>query len=485
MTQREIVVIGGGIAGLAAAVRLADTQDTRVELWEAGPRLGGKIASSAFAGVDGVDEGGDAFLRRVPHGVGLARTVGLSDHDLTHPAPASAAVWHGRLHPIPDGLVLGVPGEVMPFVRSGLLSWRGKLRAAIEPLLPATQPDDSIGRLIRARFGDEVHERLVDALIGSIYAADTDRSSLQGVPQLSQLATAHRSLLIAARRHRRATAAGQRQAAGTASSGAAAMFAAPRAGMAALVTACEAYLTERQVTIRLDTAAHTIEPDRASSGWLVDGRHFDGVVLACPTAPAAQVLAGVAPAAAAGLADIDYADVIMVRLAIPGSEWPSRLAGRSGYLVPKPVQRTVTAVSFGSQKWEHWRPADGSQILRISLGRDGLPVDTLDDAEAGRLAVEEVGAQLGLDLQPTELSVTRWTDAFPQYRPHHHDRVDTIERALPASIALAGAGYRGIGIPACIADGERAAARIVGATVRHESGVDVKQSTDAADGLLP
>jgi oxygen-dependent protoporphyrinogen oxidase len=139
--------------------------------------------------------------------------------------------------------------------------------------------------------------------------------------------------------------------------------------------------------------------------------------------------------------------------------------------VPKPVQRHVTAASFGSQKWAHWRPADGTQIIRTSLGRDGLPVRHLDDAAVIRHTIDDLNLHLGLDLQPSELSITRWLDAFPQYRPHHHDRVAAIDAALPHGLALAGASYRGIGVPACIADGRRAAEQI-------------KRSTGSADGFL-
>jgi protoporphyrinogen/coproporphyrinogen III oxidase len=163
--------------------------------------------------------------------------------------------------------------------------------------------------------------------------------------------------------------------------------------------------------------------------------------------------------------------VIMVRLAVAVSDWPDRLAGRSGYLVPKPDQRFVTAASFGSQKWLHWQPGDGAQVLRASLGRDGLPVADLDDDAVIRRTVDDMNRHLELDLQPTAISITRWHDAFPQYRPGHHERVAEIETLLPATIAVAGAAYRGIGIPACIADGERAARKL-------------KTSSTSADGLL-
>lgn len=443
------IVLGGGIAGLAAAVELAESgADT--ELWEAAPSVGGKLAASPFAGLDAVDEAADAYLTRVPHAVAFAARLGVTD--LVHPTGAHASVWHHGLHDLPGGLVLGVPTAVAPFVTTRLLSWRGKLRAGLEPLLPARagrQPadHDSIGTLVRGRFGDEVHDRLVDALVGSIYAADTDRSSLAAVPQLAQLAGSSRSLLLGAR-HRRGAPAPTGP-----------LFAAPRQGMAALTAAAAGHLAALGATVRTATRASAVEPHGA--GWAVTGphgvTHADQVVLATPAAAAATLLRGCAPDAAGVLAAIEYADVAMVTLAVPGATWPDRLAGRSGYLVPKTVQRTVTAASFGSQKWAHWQPPSGDQVLRISLGRDGLPIDGLSDDELLQRAVTETGHHLGIDLQPTATRLTRWVAAFPQYRPHHHRRVAEAAAALPTGLHLAGASYHGIGVPACIASGTAAA----------------------------
>lgn len=449
-----VLVVGGGIAGLATAVALADEPGVEVELWESAPRLGGKIATSPFAGIDAVDEGGDAFLVRQPHAMALAHKVGLGDDAMTAPAPASATVWHGGLHRLPAGIVLGVPTDVKAFAASRLLSWRGKARAGLEPFLPRTDADDSIGKLVRGRFGDEVHERLVDALVGSIYAADTDRFSLAAVPQLAELAKQHRSLLLGARASKKKMPPPP-----PAGSKPAPVFGAPLGGIGALVDAAAAYVAERGGVLRTGRAASTVTPD--GSGWRVDDERFDAVVFASPAAATARLLGGTAPEAARGLGAVEYADVLMVRLAIPGGAWPERLAGLSGYLVPKGEQRTVTAASFGSQKWAHWRPADGSQIVRISMGRDGLPVDHLDDADALQRAVDEFGTHIGAEVQPTATSIHRWTAAFPQYRPHHFEHVAAVERGLPAGIALAGASYRGIGIPACVADGQRAAAAVV------------------------
>lgn len=441
------LVVGGGIAGLAAAVELAEWFD--VELREAEDRLGGKIKTSPFGGAAAVDEAADAYLLRVPHAAAFAARVGVVD--TVSPTGATAMIWHDQMHPIPSDVVLGMPAAVMPFVRSGLLGWRGTARAALEPLLPRRDPGDSIGRLIRYRFGDEVHDRLVDALVGSIYAADTDRSSLRAVPQLADLATTNRSLLLGGRAARRRAVTGGP------------IFAAPRSGVGALVDAAAEHLRRLGATIATGTRVEGLEPD--DGHWVVDGDRFDVVVLASPAQATAPLVSSFSDDLAAALRSVEHADVIMVRLAVPATGVPEAvveqtLRGHSGYLVPKSRQRSVTAVSFASEKWEHWRPADGSHLLRASLGRDGLPTDHLDDAAAVEAVLADLDVHLGATLQPTASSVTRWRGAFPQYRPHHHLLVDRIEALLPPGLAVAGASYRGIGVPACIADGIRAARRL-------------------------
>ncbi len=457
----RVAVIGGGISGVTAALDLAEG-GAAVELFDAGPDVGGRIATSPFAGLPHVDEGADAFLARVPDAVDLARRVGLGD-DLVSPEPVGAAVWYDRLHPIPDGLLLGLPGRLRPLATTGLLSWRGKARAALEPLLPRTSTEpDSVGAFVRARFGDEVHERLVDALVGSIYATDTDRFSLAEVPQLAALAGSSRSMLIAARRQRR-----QQSAVGstnTATAAASAVFATPRGGMAALAAATAESASRAGAVFHPTTPVAAVVSDGA--GWLVDtGRgertRFDAIVLATPAGTSAQLLSGAAPDAATLLAAAERADVVMVTIHLAADAWPARLHGLSGYLVPKPVQRAVTAVSFGSQKWAHWRPPGGGQVLRVSLGRDGAPVLHLDDDAIVDAVVTDVGHHLDIDVAPLDVRITRWPGAFAQYRPHHRSWVAAIERALPPGIEVTGASYRGIGIPACIRDARTVAARVL------------------------
>jgi protoporphyrinogen/coproporphyrinogen III oxidase len=440
---RRVVVVGGGIAGLTVTERLSaafDPEDVTVELREGSSRVGGALRTSSFAGRPAVDEGADAFLARVPQGTALAQRVGLGA-ELASPAASSAFVWHGGLHRIPDGLLLGVPGDLTALATSRLLSVTGKLRAAVEPLLPRTSdPADSVGRLIRMRFGDEVHERLVDALVGSIYAADTDRVSLAMVPQLTSLAEGQRSLLLAARRARRGAATTSTP-----------LFFAPRSGMESLATATAAACTNAGARLIRCSPVDTV--DTGGRLWEIDGEAADAVVLATPAGAAARLVVETAPELAALLAQSERAGVAIVTLSV--AQLPSSVRGTSGYLVPKPDQRLVTAASFGSQKWEHWR--DGDEVVRVSLGRDGLPVDHLDDASLVDAAVSELGRHLGADVQPRAVRVSRWPLAFPQYRPGHLRWLAAVESATPPGLFFTGASYRGIGVPACIADAERTA----------------------------
>ena len=447
---QRVAVVGGGIAGLAAAHALLHPTDggtaAEVVVFDREPAMGGKLRASSFAGHPAIDEGPDAFLARLPWATALAKAVGLGEQ-LVAPESGRAAVWWNRLHPIPEGLLLGMPTEVVALAKSRLLSWPGKLRAATEPLRRSTSLEpDSLGAFVRARFGDEVQVRLVDPLVGSIYAADTDHFSLAAVPQIADLAGKGRSVLITGRRMPKpaATAAGP-------------VFYAPRDGMGAFATTTAEAVAAAGGVLRTNHTVQSIEADGA--GWRVDDQRFDAVVLASPAAATARLLGDLAPTEAAMLAAIPAADVAMVTLAIPAVDWPERLRGMSGYLVPKPVQRLVTATSFGSQKWAHWA-VDGSVVLRISLGRDGLPVLHLSDEQLLRAATDEVGQHLGVSLQPTHSRVSRWAGAFPQYRPHHAQRVAEIEAGLPAGLRLAGASYHGIGVPACIRSAQNAAAAL-------------------------
>ncbi len=439
---QNIAVIGGGITGLAAA-HAALARGACVTLFESAGRLGGVILTTPFAGHPAIDEGADAFLARVPWAVDLARQVSLGE-SLTSPSIGKAAVWWDGLHDIPEGLLLGLPTDLFRLARTDLLTRRGKLRAALEVFLPRTDSDaDSIGKYVRSRFGNEVHERLVDPLVGSIYAADTDDFSLVAIPQLAEVAVRSRSVLLAARQPQAASGP---------------VFYAPTGGVGELVNAVATVVAARGGDLRCDAKVAELAADGRS--WRVDGEVFDSVILTCPARVAASLLAPSEPSVSSTVAAIPAVGVVLLTLAVPATGWPDRLRGLSGYLVPKPQQRLVTAVSFGSQKWAHWAAAEHI-ILRVSLGRDGLPVLHLSDDELLADVLDELKVHLGVDLQPTDVRVSRWPNAFPQYRPHHGVTVAAAEHLLPPGIALAGASYHGIGIPACIRSGQQAAVAVL------------------------
>ncbi len=455
----RVVVIGGGIAGLAAAHHLADRRDVQVTLCEAGSHPGGKIRTEDFAGVV-LDLGPDAFLARRPEALQLCRELGLED-ELVPPATSAAYVWcRGRLRRLPEGLVLGVPTDLGALARSRVLSPLGLARVALEPLVPGRRlaGDEALGAVVRRRLGDEAHRTLVDPLVGGINAGDTDRLSMEmTAPLLAAAARARRSLVGGARR---AAVPGRRGPGGPA-------FLTLAGGLSRLIEALVTRLTAAGVEVRTGAPVDALEPSgdggyrlRLASGAL----EADAVVVATPAWVAGRLLAPHAPEAAATLAAVDYASVALVALAFPVSALGRPLDG-SGFLVARGEGRLMTACSWASSKWAHLDPGD-QVVLRVSAGRAGdARAQALDDeALVARLGLE-VGQALAITAPPSEVRVTRWPRAFPQYAPGHLARVATAEAELTArlpGVALAGAALAGVGLPACIASGRRAGDRAAG-----------------------
>ena len=447
-----VAVVGGGVAGLAAARDLTVGDVVDVVLVEASDRLGGMIATSEFAGRP-VDEGADAFLARVPHAIDLCRELGL-DGDLVSPAVGSALVWsRGALRRIPEGIVLGVPTDFHALARSGVVSFGGAARAAADLVLPgrARAGDESVGALVRRRMGDEVAELLVDPLLGGINAGDADRLSLAAsAPQIAEAAT-HRSLAAGLR--------AQRRRAGAPQPGQPVFHALPEGmqrltdALAAAVTGADVRLGTRVTSLARTAGRYRLDLD---AGPAVDA---DAVVLAAPAWEAARLVRPLAAGAATALEGVEYASVVLVTMALPRSAVAHDLDA-SGFLVPRPNGCLMTACSFASTKWAHL--AGDPVVLRVSAGRfgDERALD-LDEGALVDALVAELGEMLGVGAFPTEVRVRRWPRAFPQYTPGHLERVAAIERELAAAapgVALAGAAYRGVGIPACIAQGRAAAA---------------------------
>jgi oxygen-dependent protoporphyrinogen oxidase len=454
-----IAVVGGGITGLAAAheiVRSAPDRD--VVVLEADDRLGGKILTSAMAGRP-VDAGADAFLARHPAGIGLCRELGIGDR-LISPAERRAYVYaDGSLRELPTATLLGVPTDLDGLRRSGLVSAAGIERAARDLTGPtavlADGRDASVGEVVRQGLGDEVLERLVDPLIGGINAGDSDRLSVRAcTPQIAE-AAGHPSLISGARAVLAAT---------TADPDAPVFFGLP-GGMQALVDALVAELAAAGVDLRTGTAVTELAP-APRGGWTLssgdDRLDVDAVVLTVPASAAAALLADVIPDAARLLAEVEYASVVLVTLAVP-SDGLRRSLDASGFLVPRTEGLLLTACSWASTKWDHL--AGDPVLLRASAGRagDARTLD-LDDADLLARLLADLERTMGLAAEPVEVRVTRWPRSFPQYAVGHLDRVGAIESAVAAharGVVVAGAAYRGLGLPACIDQGRRAARTVL------------------------
>ncbi|MFD5751829.1 protoporphyrinogen oxidase [Streptomyces sp. NPDC127033] len=453
----HVVVIGGGIAGLAAAHRLLGA-GIRVTLLEATDRLGGKLRTGEIEGAP-VDLGAESMLARRPEGVGLAEEVGLGAL-LQPPTATTASVWtRGALRPMPKGHVMGVPGD--PAALSGLLSDEGLARLAREPELPPTEVGDdvAIGAYVAERLGREVVDRLVEPLLGGVYAGDAYRISMKAaVPQLFDAVRNHDSLLAGVRDLQERAAAGARPGG--------AVFAGIEGGVGRLPGAVADAVRAGGGEIRTETPVLALV--RTAEGWHIrtdrETLAADGVVLATPAWSAAALLADESPAASAELATVEYASMALVTMAFRRAD-AAALPDRSGFLVPPVDGHAIKASTFSTRKWG-WvdRAAPGLFLLRTSIGRYGEEEQLQrEDSELLDLSLRDLREATGLTARPVAHEVTRWTAGLPQYPVGHQARVARVRDALAKlpGLRVCGAAYDGVGIPACVASARRAADEII------------------------
>lgn len=452
-TRPRVVIVGGGISGLATAhyikSRLGD--DVQLTVIEAGPKLGGKVSTQEFGG-HLVDVGPDALLVRVPAMAALLEDLGFGDQ-LVAPSTLGAFIWsRSRLRRIPTGTMFGVPDRLLSLLKSRLLSPVGLARAAMDLVLPRrhVSDDPSIADLVAPRLGSQVFDRLVEPLLGGVHAGRaTELSARSTVPEIAALAAKNRSLylgLLRLRRHAKPKSGGP-------------VLVTLAGGLGRLVEA----LTDRlkDADLRVNSAVRLI----ASEGVgyrveLADGASIkaDAVVLATPAFASAQLLADMAPEMAAVLGEVPFVDVATIWLAYPRSAMGRPLDG-TGFLVPPEENKFLVGCTWSGAKWSHLAD-DDLVLIRGMVGRRG---DTrwmsMDDETMVRRVHEELVESMGLTGGPVHHSVQRWPQAMPQYLVGHAGRLAALDAGLThlPRLYLTGASYRGVGIASCVADAERKA----------------------------
>lgn len=445
--KSDVAVIGGGITGQAAAYRLSQA-GAQVTLLEASDRLGGMVHTDVDDGFV-IEAGPDSFVAGKGSVLRLSDELAMASEVIsTRPEHRGSSVWwEGRLHPLPGGFLLMVPTSLRSLLGSTLLSWRGKVRALGDLVLPRrpTAGDESLESFVTRRLGRELLERIAEPLIAGIHAAEPKTMSLRaGFPRFLEMEQAHRSLILAAR------------AAPTPSPESQSHFASLREGMGRLVDGLAGALEE--VDIRTETAAVEIERDSADRFSLTLGTGAlttSAVVLALPAPAAAQLLAGIAPRSAEALRLIDQVPGASVTLAYRVDALPP-LPG-SGFVVPSAQRRRISGVSFLHQKWAGRVPDDGYGLLRVYVrpSRDPATVDR--DVYVQKVAMEELEQMVGITATPLRSWVRLWDRGLHRYNLGHLDRVAEAEAHLGPGLFIAGGGFHGIGLNECVDSGMRAA----------------------------
>ena len=465
--RKRVVVVGGGITGLAAAHRLGELDPTiEVTLLEAGKRAGGVIHTIKRDGYL-IEQSADNFITNVPWAVDLCRRIGLADQLIptTSQKRNAMVVRGGRLVRVPAGFMLLAPARLWPLVTTPLLSPWGKLRLLAEYFVPRrkSSADESLASFTRRRLGREVFERIVQPLVGGIYAADPEQLSLRStMPRFPEMEHRYGSLIRAARSHDPDLIAGREE------SGARyGLFVTPREGLGSLVEAIGAKLPPGSV--RLSSPVERISRDEDGT-WIVKIARSAGerneirceAVIVATGAPAASaLLGGLDSRLSADLGRIAYAGTSIVLLAFRRDQIAHPLDG-FGFVVPACEKRRILAGSFSSVKFAGRAPDDMVLVRVFVGGACQSELADLPDDELRRIAADELRELLGTRGEPAFADVARWPRSMPQYHLGHRELVEAIETAaarLPG-LALAGNAYHGVGIPSCIHSGEAAAERI-------------------------
>lgn len=463
--RTTLLVIGGGITGLAAAVHVQSlAPQARLVLLEAGCRVGGLLQTHRQDGFV-MEEAAENFLMHGPWAADLCRRIGFGEQlQATDPRRRGALVMRrGRLQTVPPGFAMLAPTRIWPILTSRVLSLWGKLRLAWEPFVPARRDsaDESIAAFARRRLGREAFERLIEPLVGSIFGLDPEQLSLQAtLPHLAQMERASGSLWLAQRRPMKRSHVD-----GEGSSATSDPFATPRDGMSSLVAALATHLGS---AIELDSPVERLHRD-GGDRWLVDvggpaPRRIvaDGIVLAAPAPRCERILRELDGPLADELSQIDYRDVTLAAVAYRREQVGHSLNSH-GIVIPRRENSRLHSVSFSSIKYPDRAPA-GSVLLRASLRQDGATsLSDLSDEQLQTLVTQELATMLGVRGRPLSIHLVRHRLAMPNYRLGHPQRLLRLKQRLTLhrGLALAGAAFGGSGVPQCIRSGEQAAQNVV------------------------
>ncbi|MSP39011.1 MAG: protoporphyrinogen oxidase [Deltaproteobacteria bacterium] len=467
----RVIVIGGGIAGLAAAHRLTELASAKslsidIKLLETSARLGGSIATERI-GDFLIEAGPDSFITEKPWALRLCERIGLRSRLVsTQAANQKIFIVHGgKLVQLPEGFFLLAPTRLWPFLQTPLFSWAGKLRMASEIFLPrgASNDDESLGSFVRRRFGNEALERVAQPLVGGIYASDPDQLSLNAtMPRFQEMERDKRSVIYAmwsAQRERAKSATSAETGSGARWS----LFVTLAGGMQELVDNLAQRLAPG--TVRLNSAATELKRNTDNTWRVTVGGNeiieADAVILAAPAFRSGQLLESIDSNAANDLKNISYASTATVSLAYRRADFP-QVPNSFGFVVPAIEKRKIMACTFSSLKYPGRAP-DDCVLMRAFVGGSLQPELFSDDNQRMEQNVrDELAALLGIRAKPQFVRIWRHPNSMPQYHVGHDARIKRIEAALQSfpDLALAGSAYHGVGISDCVRTGEEAAEKV-------------------------
>jgi oxygen-dependent protoporphyrinogen oxidase len=472
----KVAIVGSGVSALACAVALKE-KGVPFTVFESGPAVGGKLRTEEIDGFT-VEAGPDSFLPEKYWTVDLIERVGLADDLLpTNEEHKGTYIYSaGRLHRLPEGVMLMVPTMLMPLLRSRLISWPGKLRMGMELFIPAKKDasDESLARFVTRRLGRECLEKIAEPLVAGIHTSDPDDMSVKAVfPRFAEMERTSGSLIRAMVAAAKKRPAQQNAGCGAAGGGGRdgggrrrpmTYFMSLKGGMGQLAEGCAAFAGREAFR----TSCEVGRIARTPGGYEVeagDERHaFDAVVLSTPSYVTRRIVADMAPALAALLDGIEWSSTATVSLAFDEKEAPPHLPG-FGFIVPRAEGRRINAATWSSIKWRFRAPV-GRLLVRAFVGGAGrADLVERDDAEITRIAVEELREIAGIAAKPLFVRVYRWPRSMPRYTVGHLDRVAAIDTAASAypGLYLIGSSLRGIGIGDCVKSGFEAAEKIIDA----------------------